>query len=50
VIKDKDEEQNVDRVLISVGNDCVDATSSEEEFDMNMVAQYQSDGEPDWTN
>lgn len=35
---------NIDR---SVGNECTDATSSEKEFDMNMEAQYESDGEPD---
>ncbi|XP_025665762.1 protein CHROMATIN REMODELING 5 isoform X1 [Arachis hypogaea] len=50
VIEDKDQEQNADRVHRSVGNECVDATSGEKEFDMNMEAQYQSDGEPDGVN
>ncbi|KAG4402808.1 hypothetical protein GLYMA_02G281000v4 [Glycine max] len=47
VMEDKSQGQNANRVHRSVGNDCTDATSSEKEFDMNMEAQYDSDGEPD---
>ena len=47
VMEDKSQGQNANRVHRSVGNDCTDATSSEKEFDMNMEAQYESDGEPD---
>ncbi|KAG5064610.1 hypothetical protein JHK85_005793 [Glycine max] len=46
-MEDKSQGQNANRVHRSVGNDCTDATSSEKEFDMNMEAQYDSDGEPD---
>lgn len=47
VMEDKSQEQNANRVHRSVGNACTDATSSEKEFDMNMEAQYESEGEPD---
>ncbi|RDY07150.1 Protein CHROMATIN REMODELING 5, partial [Mucuna pruriens] len=47
VMEDKSQGQNANRVHRSVGNECTDATSSEKEFDMNMEAQYESDGEPD---
>lgn len=46
-MEDKGQGQNDNRVHRSVGNECADATSNEKEFDMNMEAQYQSDGEPD---
>ncbi|XP_061342770.1 protein CHROMATIN REMODELING 5-like isoform X2 [Gastrolobium bilobum] len=47
VMEDKGQGQNANRVHRSVGNECTDATSSEKEFDMNMEAQNESDGEPD---
>ncbi|GAU12600.1 hypothetical protein TSUD_132100 [Trifolium subterraneum] len=54
--RDKGQGQNADRARRSVVSECADATSSEEELDatssekevnMNMEAQYESDGEPD---
>lgn len=45
-MEDKSQGQNANRTHRSVGNECTDATSSEKEFDMNMEAQYESDGEP----
>ncbi|KAK7276699.1 hypothetical protein RIF29_17844 [Crotalaria pallida] len=50
VMEDKVQGQNANRVHRLVGSECADATSSEKEFDMNMEAQYQSDGEPDGGN
>ncbi|XP_027368261.1 protein CHROMATIN REMODELING 5-like isoform X2 [Abrus precatorius] len=47
VMEDKGQGQNANGVRRSMGNECTDATSSEKEFDMNMEAQYESDGEPD---
>ncbi|CAJ1971278.1 unnamed protein product [Sphenostylis stenocarpa] len=47
VMEDKSQGQNANRTHRSVGNECTDAISSEKEFDMNMEAQYESDGEPD---
>ncbi|XP_054799875.1 protein CHROMATIN REMODELING 5 isoform X2 [Prosopis cineraria] len=47
VLEEKGQGQNADRIRKSVGNECADASSSEKEFDMNMDAQYHSDGEPD---
>lgn len=47
VLEEKGQGQNADRIHKSVGNECVDASSSEKEFDMNIDAQYHSDGEPD---
>ncbi|BAT80849.1 Protein CHROMATIN REMODELING 5 [Vigna angularis] len=46
VMEDKSQGQNANRTHRSVGNECIDATSSEKEFDMNMEAQYESEGEP----
>ncbi|KAJ1394785.1 Chromodomain-helicase-DNA-binding protein 2 [Sesbania bispinosa] len=50
VLEDKSQGQNADRIHRSIGNEYADATSSEKEFDMNMEAQYESDGEPDGTS
>lgn len=47
VLEEKGQGQNSDRIHKSVGNECVDASSSEKEFDINMDAQYHSDGEPE---
>ncbi|OIW16296.1 hypothetical protein TanjilG_19012 [Lupinus angustifolius] len=47
VMDDKVQGQNANRVHTLVGNEFADATYSEKEFDMNMEAQYESDGEPD---
>ncbi|KAL5077735.1 hypothetical protein RYX36_016719 [Vicia faba] len=47
VLKVEGQRKNADRTCRSVGSECVDATSSENEADMNMEAQYESDAEPD---
>ncbi|PON97641.1 histone H3-K9 methyltransferase [Trema orientale] len=47
VLEDKGQGKSVDRIHSSVGNEDVDVTSSEKEFDMNMDAQDQSEGELD---
>ncbi|KAK7300222.1 hypothetical protein RJT34_11062 [Clitoria ternatea] len=47
VMEDKGLGHNANRGHRSVGNECIDVISSEKEFDMNMEAQYESDGEPD---
>lgn len=45
VFDEKGQDQSVDRVHNSIGNEDVDAFSSEKEFDLKMDGQYQSDGE-----
>uniref|UniRef100_A0A6P3YYV6 protein CHROMATIN REMODELING 5 isoform X1 n=1 Tax=Ziziphus jujuba TaxID=326968 RepID=A0A6P3YYV6_ZIZJJ len=50
VLEEKGQGQSVDRIHNSVGNEDVDFTSSEKEFDMNMDVQDQSEGEPDYAN
>ncbi|KAF5751614.1 Chromatin remodeling complex subunit isoform 1 [Tripterygium wilfordii] len=47
VTEDKDQEHGLDGTCSSVGNEYVDVTSSDKEYDMNMDLRYQSDGEPD---
>ncbi|CAK8538681.1 unnamed protein product [Lathyrus sativus] len=47
VMEDKGLGQDANNILRPVGNECTDATSSEKEFDMNLEAQYESDGGPD---
>lgn len=49
VLDDKGQGQTVDRIS-SVGNEDVDGTYGERDFDINMDVQYQSDGELDDTN
>lgn len=50
VLEEKGQEQSIDRTRISVLNGDVDATSREKEFDMNMDARYQIEGELDGAN
>ncbi|XP_059429432.1 protein CHROMATIN REMODELING 5 isoform X1 [Corylus avellana] len=45
VLEEKGQGQSVNRTCSTVVNEDLDATSSEKEFDMNMDAQYQSEGE-----
>lgn len=47
VMEDKGLGQDANNIHRSIGNECTDATSSEKEFDINLEAQYESDGEPD---
>ncbi|XP_038692597.1 protein CHROMATIN REMODELING 5-like isoform X2 [Tripterygium wilfordii] len=47
VTEDKDQRHGLGGIRNSVGNEYVDATSSDKEYDMNMDLRYQSDGEPD---
>ncbi|KAM7273611.1 hypothetical protein ACFE04_028275 [Oxalis oulophora] len=47
VIDEKYQGQNVGRINSSVGNDDVDGTSSERDFDINMEVQDHSEPEPD---
>ncbi|XP_045831703.1 protein CHROMATIN REMODELING 5 [Trifolium pratense] len=47
VMEDKGLGQDANNINRLVGNECNDATSSEKEFDMNLEAQYESDGGPD---
>ena len=47
VLEEKGQGKSINRNHSSVGNDYVDVTSSEKDFDINMDAQDQSDGEPD---
>ncbi|OMO51280.1 SNF2-related protein [Corchorus capsularis] len=47
VLEEKNQGQSAGRIHSTVGNEDVDGTYSEREFDINMDAQYQSDGEPD---
>ncbi|GLT51053.1 hypothetical protein SLA2020_245000 [Shorea laevis] len=47
VLEEKGQGDDVHNIHSSVGNEDVDGTCSEREFDMNMDLQYQSDGEPD---
>lgn len=49
-LEEKGQGQSVNRIHNSVGNEDVDLTSSEKEFDMNMDVQDQSEGEPDYAN
>ncbi|KAK8515660.1 hypothetical protein V6N13_139370 [Hibiscus sabdariffa] len=44
VLEEKRQGQNISRVLSSAENEDIDGTYSEREFDINMDAQYQSDG------
>ncbi|WRX32708.1 SNF2 [Theobroma cacao] len=46
VLEEKSQGQSISRIHSTVGNEDVDGTY-EREFDINMDAQYQSDGEPD---
>ncbi|XP_017982665.1 PREDICTED: protein CHROMATIN REMODELING 5 isoform X1 [Theobroma cacao] len=46
VLEEKSQGQSIGRIHSTVGNEDVDGTY-EREFDINMDAQYQSDGEPD---
>jgi chromodomain-helicase-DNA-binding protein 1 len=46
-MEDKSLGQDANNTNRSIGNECTDATSSEKEFDMNLEAQYESDGGPD---
>ncbi|KAL5565845.1 hypothetical protein UlMin_029009 [Ulmus minor] len=50
VLEEKGPEKSVDRIHNSVGNEDVDMTSSEKEFDMNIDLHEQSEGEPDYAN
>lgn len=45
VLDEKGQGQNIDRVHSSVGNEYVDATSSEKDFESKVDGQYQSDGD-----
>ncbi|XP_031277170.1 protein CHROMATIN REMODELING 5 [Pistacia vera] len=47
VLEDKGQEQSVSRIHSSVGNEDLDGTYGERDFDINMDVQYQSDGELD---
>ncbi|XWS71218.1 hypothetical protein CRYUN_Cryun03dG0119700 [Craigia yunnanensis] len=47
VLEEKSPGQSIGRIQSSVGNEDVDGTYGEREFDVNMDVQYQSDGEPD---
>ncbi|XP_022731418.1 protein CHROMATIN REMODELING 5-like [Durio zibethinus] len=47
VLEEKIQGQSIGRIHSSAGNEDVDGTYSEREFDGNMGGQYQSDGEPD---
>ncbi|XVF47300.1 hypothetical protein PTKIN_Ptkin03bG0098700 [Pterospermum kingtungense] len=47
VLEEKSQGSSIGRIHSSVGNEDVDGTYSEREFDINMDAQFQSDGEPD---
>ncbi|KAA8544555.1 hypothetical protein F0562_022586 [Nyssa sinensis] len=47
VLDEKGRGQSMDRVQSMVGNDDVDATSSDKDYEMKMDEQYRSDGEPD---
>ncbi|GAV70300.1 SNF2_N domain-containing protein/Helicase_C domain-containing protein/Chromo domain-containing protein/DUF4208 domain-containing protein [Cephalotus follicularis] len=49
VLEEKGQEQSVGRINSSVGNEDIDVTSIERDFDVNLDVQYQSDGEPDDT-
>lgn len=46
-LEEKDQGKSVNRIHNSVGNEDIDVNSSERDFDMNMDAQEQSEGEPD---
>ncbi|KAF3454291.1 hypothetical protein FNV43_RR04738 [Rhamnella rubrinervis] len=50
VLEEKGQRQSVNRFHNSVGNEDVDLTSSEKEFDMNVDVRDQSEGEPDYAN
>lgn len=45
VLDEKGQGQNINRVHSSVGNEYVDATSSEKDFESKVDGQYQSDGD-----
>ncbi|XWS73617.1 hypothetical protein CRYUN_Cryun02cG0143900 [Craigia yunnanensis] len=47
VLEEKSRGQSIGTIHSSVGNEDLDGTYSEREFDVNMDARYQSDGEPD---
>ncbi|XVF19340.1 hypothetical protein REPUB_Repub11eG0102300 [Reevesia pubescens] len=47
VLEKKSQGQSIGSIHSSLGNEDVDGTYSERELDINMDAQYQSDGEPD---
>lgn len=47
VLEEKGHGKSANGIQNSVGNEYIDVTSSEKDFDMNMDAQEQSEGEPD---
>ncbi|XVF69552.1 hypothetical protein PTKIN_Ptkin11bG0090800 [Pterospermum kingtungense] len=49
VLEEKRRGQSIGSIQSSVGNEDVDGTCNEREFNINMDAQYHSDGEPDDT-
>lgn len=50
VLEEKGQRQGLNRFHSSVGNEDVDLTSSEKEFDMNMDVRDRSEDEPDYVN